>query len=119
MASALAAMKLEDLHLYRKVPRDLTDATAVGGAISLSCALVMAFLFISNIQTYMSVNTATDVALDETGEAHMRICKPRHSPATSRRPARPRLSACDWRFQSSTSPWSVCPANSPPSTSRT
>ena len=23
--------------------------------------------------------------------------KPRHSPATSRRPARPRLSACDWR----------------------
>ena len=50
-ASALATMKLEDLHLYRKVPRDLTDATAVGGAISLSCALVMAFLFISNIQT--------------------------------------------------------------------
>ena len=51
VASALATMKLEDLHLYRKVPRDLTDATAVGGAISLSCALVMAFLFISNIQT--------------------------------------------------------------------
>ena len=25
------------------------------------------------------------------------ICKPRHSPATSRRPARPRLSACNWR----------------------
>ena len=24
-------------------------------------------------------------------------CKPRHSPATSRRPARPRLSACNWR----------------------
>ena len=78
MASALAAMKLEDLHLYRKVPRDLTDATAVGGAISLSCALVMAFLFISNIQTYMSVNTATDVALDETGEAHS---KRRHASA--------------------------------------
>ena len=33
----------------------------------------MAFLFISNIQTYLSVNTSTDVALDETGEAHMRI----------------------------------------------
>ena len=26
--------------------------------------------------------------------------KPRHSPATSRRPARPRLSACNWRGQS-------------------
>ena len=26
-------------------------------------------------------------------------CKPRHSPATSRRPARPRLSACNWRGQ--------------------
>ena len=41
--------KLESLHLYRKVPRDLTDATSVGGAISLVCAMVMAYLFVSNI----------------------------------------------------------------------
>ena len=66
-------VKLEDLHLYRKVPRDLTDATSTGGLISLSCAIVMAYLFISNISTYLTVQTATDVALDETGEAHMRI----------------------------------------------
>ena len=65
--------KLESLHLYRKVPRDLTDATASGGAISLACALVMAYLFISNINEYLKLQTTTDVALDDTGEVHMRI----------------------------------------------
>ena len=34
--------KLESLHLYRKVPKDLTDATSTGGLISLVCAVLMA-----------------------------------------------------------------------------
>ena len=33
--------KLESLHLYRKVPKDLTDATSTGGLISLVCAVLM------------------------------------------------------------------------------
>jgi hypothetical protein len=65
--------KLESLHLYRKVPRDLTDATSMGGAISLACAVVMAYLFVSNINDYLKLQSATDVALDDTGEVHMRI----------------------------------------------
>ena len=65
--------KLESLHLYRKVPRDLTDATSVGGAISLVCAMVMAYLFVSNINEYLKMQTSTDVALDDTGEVSMRI----------------------------------------------
>ena len=65
--------KLESLHLYRKVPRDLTDATSVGGAISLVCAMVMAYLFVSNINDYLKMQTTTDVALDDTGEVSMRI----------------------------------------------
>ena len=74
--------------------RDLTDATAVGRASrrhrggdrgpewAALRALVMAFLFISNIQTYLSVNTNTDVALDETGEAHS---KRRHASSATLR----------------------------------
>ena len=65
--------KLESLHLYRKVPRDLTDATSVGGAISVVCAMVMAYLFVSNINDYLKMQTSTDVALDDTGEVSMRI----------------------------------------------
>ena len=64
---------LESVHLYRKVPTDLTDATRLGGFISLMCAALMAYLFISNIQEYLTVTTSTDVALDDSGDIDMRI----------------------------------------------
>ena len=64
---------LESVHLYRKVPRDLTDATCLGGFMSIGCALMMAFLFVSNTSEYMSVAVSTDVELDESSEAQMRI----------------------------------------------
>ena len=64
---------LESLHLYRKIPRDLTDATRVGGLISIVCAALMAYLFVTNISEYMSTSTTTDVALDETGQVQMRV----------------------------------------------
>ena len=64
---------LEAIHLYRKVPTDLTDATRLGGVLSLLCAAVMVYLFISNIAEFMSMTTTTDVALDDTGDIHMRL----------------------------------------------
>lgn len=64
---------LESLHLYRKVPTDLTDATRLGGLISLACAALMAYLFVSNISDYMTMTTTTDVALDNTGEVQMKV----------------------------------------------
>jgi hypothetical protein len=69
----MKGLSLESLHLYRKVPKDLTDATRLGGLISLACAGLMAYLFVSNIQEYLAVKTSTDVALDDTGEVHMRV----------------------------------------------
>ena len=39
---------LKSVHFYRKVPRDLTEATLAGGTISLISSIVMAYLFISN-----------------------------------------------------------------------
>lgn len=64
---------LESIHLYRKVPRDLTDATVTGGALSLGCAVIMIFLFLSNIAEYMRMTTTTDVVLDDSGDVHMRL----------------------------------------------
>ena len=59
---------LESIHLYRKVPKDLTDATRLGGVLSLFCAVVIAYLFVSNIAEYMTMTTTSDVALDDTGK---------------------------------------------------
>jgi len=64
---------LESIHLYRKVPRDLTDATVSGGVLSLGCAVIMLYLFVSNIAEYMRMTTSTDVVLDDTGAVHMRL----------------------------------------------
>jgi len=64
---------LEAMHLFPKVPRDLTDATRLGGVLSLFCAIVMAYLFVSNIAEYMRMTTSSDVALDDTGDVHMRL----------------------------------------------
>ena len=64
---------LRSVHFYRKVPRDLTDATRLGGVLSLVCAAMMAYLFVSNIAAYMKMTTTTDVALDVTGDVHMRL----------------------------------------------
>jgi len=64
---------LQNIHLYPKVPRDLTDGTRVGGLLSLTCAGLMAYLFISNIMSYLDMSTTTDVVLDDTGDVHMRL----------------------------------------------
>ena len=64
---------LQQLHLYPKVPNDLTDATRLGGALSLVCAGLMTYLFVSNIAEYLKMTTSTDVALDDTGDTTMRL----------------------------------------------
>jgi hypothetical protein len=38
---------LKNIHFYRKVPHDLTEATLTGGTISLVSSLLMAYLFIT------------------------------------------------------------------------
>jgi len=64
---------LHNVHLYPKVPRDLTDGTRLGGLLSLTCAGMMAYLLITNIMSYLDMTTATDVVLDDTGDVHMRL----------------------------------------------
>ena len=54
---------LEAVHLYRKVPRDLTDATVTGGVLSMGCALVMFYLFVSNVAEYMRMTTSNSLPL--------------------------------------------------------
>mmetsp|Transcript_79173 Transcript_79173/g.157411 ORF Transcript_79173/g.157411 Transcript_79173/m.157411 type:complete len:179 (-) Transcript_79173:1549-2085(-) len=64
---------LHNVHLYPKVPRDLTDGTRLGGLLSLACAGLMAYLLITNILSYLEMTTTSDVVLDDTGDVHMRL----------------------------------------------
>ena len=64
---------LQEIHLYRKVPKDLTDATRAGGLISLATAFLLVYLFLSNLSDFLTVTTTTDVTLDDSAEQHMRI----------------------------------------------
>ena len=58
-----AAMEwLKSVHFYRKVPRDLTEATLAGGTISLISSIVMAYLFISNFSAAALVRSSTCIA---------------------------------------------------------
>ena len=58
-----AAMEwLKSVHFYRKVPRDLTEATLAGGTISLISSIVMAYLFISNFSAAALVGSSTCIA---------------------------------------------------------
>jgi len=64
---------LRDIHFYRKVPRDLTEATVSGGTISLLSTLLMAYLFCSNLLAYLDVETATSIVLDSSDEKKLQL----------------------------------------------
>mmetsp|Transcript_24549 Transcript_24549/g.60887 ORF Transcript_24549/g.60887 Transcript_24549/m.60887 type:complete len:460 (-) Transcript_24549:417-1796(-) len=64
---------LKNVHFYRKVPRDLTEATLAGGTISLLSSIVMAYLFVTNFSSYLSVDTKTAIVLDASTEKKLQI----------------------------------------------
>jgi len=64
---------LKNVHFYRKVPRDLTEATLAGGTISLISSIVMAYLFITNFSAFLSVDTKTSIVLDASTEKKLQI----------------------------------------------
>ena len=81
----LAALLLGEL-LHRFHVRVLTHSGAIMllGMLANGCVLL--------------ANNGHPLLIANSPTVHD-LSKPRHSPATSRRPARPRLSACNWRGQ--------------------
>jgi hypothetical protein len=64
---------LKSVHFYRKVPRDLTEATLAGGTISLISSVVMAYLFITNFSAFLTVEARTSILLDPSTEKKLQI----------------------------------------------
>jgi hypothetical protein len=59
---------LRGVHFYRKVPKDLTEATMTGGTLSLLVSLLMAYLFCTNFSQYLAVTPVTTIVLDSSDE---------------------------------------------------
>jgi len=64
---------LKSVHFYRKVPRDLTEATLAGGTISIISTIVMAYLFVTNFSAFLTVDTKTSIVLDASQEKKLQI----------------------------------------------
>ncbi|KAK7257327.1 hypothetical protein RIF29_31213 [Crotalaria pallida] len=63
-----SASKLKSVDFYRKIPRDLTEATLSGAGLSIVAALAMMFLFGMELSNYLSVSTSTSVIVDKSSD---------------------------------------------------
>ncbi|KAG6755421.1 hypothetical protein POTOM_041243 [Populus tomentosa] len=60
--------KLKSVDFYRKIPRDLTEASLSGAGLSIVAALAMMFLFGMELNNYLTVNTSTTVIVDNSSD---------------------------------------------------
>ncbi|WCJ37862.1 Protein disulfide-isomerase 5-3 [Euphorbia peplus] len=70
----ISSTKLKSVDFYRKIPRDLTEASLSGAGLSIIAALSMVFLFGMELNNYLTVTTATSVIVDESSDGdYLRI----------------------------------------------
>ncbi|KAL6530947.1 Protein disulfide-isomerase 5-4 [Orobanche hederae] len=62
----LSASKLKSVDFYRKIPRDLTEASLSGAGLSIVAAFAMMFLFGTELNNYFAVTTSTSVIVDKS-----------------------------------------------------
>jgi len=67
--------KLKKLDVYRDIPKDLTEQTLTGAAVSVVAALLMAYLFLSEFFAFLTPEIShemfVDSAVDARGTNHM------------------------------------------------
>lgn len=64
----VSATKLKSVDFYRKIPRDLTEASLSGAGLSIIAALSMMFLFGMELHDYLKVSTSTTVIVDKSSD---------------------------------------------------
>ena len=55
---------IRSVHFYRKVPKELTESTSLGGAVSLLGVAVSLCLVYCNTRDFLTTGTRTDLKLD-------------------------------------------------------
>ncbi|KAL3851238.1 hypothetical protein ACJIZ3_013120 [Penstemon smallii] len=64
----VSTSKIKSVDFYRKIPRDLTEASLSGAGLSIIAALSMIFLFGMEMNDYMRVSTSTQVIVDKSSD---------------------------------------------------
>ncbi|XP_028807665.1 protein disulfide-isomerase 5-4 [Neltuma alba] len=64
----ITASKLKSVDFYRKIPRDLTEASVSGAGLSIIAALSMMFLFGMELNNYLATSTSTSVIVDKSSD---------------------------------------------------
>ncbi|KAL9264486.1 disulfide isomerase-like 5-4-like protein [Drosera capensis] len=65
----ISSSKLKSVDFYRKIPRDLTEASLSGAGLSIIAALSMIFLFGMELNNYLAVSTTTAIVVDRSSDA--------------------------------------------------
>ncbi|XP_058072629.1 protein disulfide isomerase-like 5-4 [Magnolia sinica] len=63
-----SSSKIKSVDFYRKIPRDLTEASISGAGLSIIAALFMMFLFGMELSNYLTVSTDTAVVVDKSAD---------------------------------------------------
>jgi len=64
---------MSSVDFYRRVPKDLTEATSLGAAMSLCAMLVMGLLFSAETFAFARTKITTEIALDDNTEPQIQL----------------------------------------------
>ncbi|KAA8523715.1 hypothetical protein F0562_010138 [Nyssa sinensis] len=64
----ISSHKIKSVDFYRKIPRDLTEASLSGAGLSIIAAFSMVFLFGMELNNYLTVSTSTSVIVDKSSD---------------------------------------------------
>lgn len=64
----ISTSKIKSVDFYRKIPRDLTEASLSGAGLSIVAALSILFLFGMELSNYLAVSTSTSVIVDRSSD---------------------------------------------------
>ena len=69
MTSLFAATRIRAVDFYRRVPKDLTEASVAGGITSLLAVVILLVLIVTQTLNYLAIQTQTDIIVDTSGHA--------------------------------------------------
>ncbi|XP_017257453.2 protein disulfide isomerase-like 5-4 [Daucus carota subsp. sativus] len=72
--SSMMPTRFKSMDFFRKIPRDLTEASVSGAGMSIAAAFFMIFLFGMELNNYLMTTTSTSVIVDNSRDGdHLRI----------------------------------------------
>ncbi|XP_012473133.1 LOW QUALITY PROTEIN: protein disulfide-isomerase 5-3 [Gossypium raimondii] len=64
----ISSSKFKAVDFYRKIPRDLTEASVSGAWLCIAAALAMIFLLGMELNKYLTVSTSTSIIIDNSSD---------------------------------------------------